>query len=259
MQHCMIKGAGIGVLTLASLLATAAYAGMDVSGNLRLQYDNLSASHFNSNIWSGGGSINLPFGTGFNVQGDAAYANANNDIDASAWNFGGEAFWRGAIGDLGASIQHTSISPNGGGSDLTLTSYGAFGDWFAGDRFTVSANGGWFNGSHSVDGNYFGGGLKFYPIPNLSVSGTALRVHISQAGNATNWGLGGEWQVSDTTPLSLYAAYSSTDFSGASSNLNTWTLGVKWRFGEPGTPLVVGDRTSAVPNGNLGVATFVAF
>ena len=262
MPHRISIAAGLGATALASLIATAAQAdGWNAAGNLRMEYDHFNASHFNANLWNGDGSLVVPLGGGgFNIQGDAGYHHLDaSGFNLNAWTIGGSAFWRGTGGDIGLSVLHANFSPNPG-SDTSATSYGAFGEWFAGDRFTISAKGGWFNGSHSLDGNYFGGGLKFYVIPDLSLAGNVQRINFSHGGgHVTDWGGRAEWQFSDSTPLSVYAAYTNSNFSGISNSLSTWTFGVTWRFGEQGTTLVNADRTNAVPDSNIAVRTILAF
>lgn len=258
---CIVRVASIGVAALA-LMSTSAMAEMHVAGNVSADYNNLNVSGGGDGTqWNLDGNLVFPLGDSFGIQAGGGYHNLDTGVNVDGFHFGGAAFWRSDRGDIGLGISHGNFSAGGGVGDLDITAYGAFGEFFAGDSFTISAQGGWFNGSNSFDGNYLGAGAKFYAMPNLSIGVAVDRVSFSHGGgDLTNWGARAEWQVSDHTPLSVYAGYTNTNLSGISNNVNTWTIGLKLRFGEAdGTTLVMGDRTNAVPNATVNYDNVFGF
>lgn len=259
----ILKAAGLGALTLA-LMSTAASAGeLGLRGSLDVDYNNLSGDNdADANLWNFNGTVVVPVGPNFNVQAGGGYHNLDGDlIGGDAWDARGAVFWRGERGDIGLAVAHGSLEPDDSSlTDFNLTAFGAFGEFFAGDRFTIAANGGWIDGDNSLDGNYFGGSAKFYIMPNLSIAGNVSRIHFDDVGNVTNFGATAEWQVMADKPFTLYAGYTNSDYSGTDFNVDTFTIGLRWRFGEDGpTTLVQGDRTGVVRNTTVDFSSAFTF
>ena len=258
-----VRAAGLGALSLM-LLSTAASADMGLRGSLDADYNNISGDNdIDGDLWNFNANVVLPLGTGFNVQGGFGYHTLDVEgIGGDAWDIRGAAFWREAWGDIGASIDHLSVSPDDNfvSDDFDITAYGAFGEFFASDNFTISAQGGWLNGDFDVDGHYYGAGLKFYIMPTLSIAGNADRIHLDSAGHVTDLNATIEWQVMADKPFTVYGAYTNTDFSGTDFNTDTFSIGVRWRFGEDGAmSLVDGDRTNAVRNTSVNWGSAFTF
>ena len=69
-------------------------------------------------------------------------------------------------------------------------------------------------------------------------------------GNVMTYSIGGEWLVSETTPISLSAGYTNVDLPHGAPSLNVFTLGVKFYAGGGAMSLVDRHR-----NGALGPLT----
>lgn len=258
-----LKAAGLGALALA-LMSTAAGAGeLGLRGSLDVDYNNVSGDNdTDANLWNFNGTVVIPVGPNFNVQVGGGYHNLDGDVvGGNAWDARGAVFWRGARGDVGLAVAHGSLEPDDSAlPDFDLTAFGAFGEFFASERFTIAANGGFIDGDNSLDGNYYGGSVKFYILPTLSIAANASRVHFDDIGSVTNFGATAEWQVMNDKPFTVYAGYTNSDFSGTDFNTDTFTIGLRWRFGEEGaTSLVQSDRTNAVRNTTVDFSSAFTF
>lgn len=129
--------------------------------------------------FGGGGSADITWGrSGFNTQVDALYESTAVGIagaDLQNWKFAGDLFWRGAFGSVGATVQHNdpkaSVSAGGfsASQSVGITSYGGFGEWYAGPHFTLQAKAGGFSGDYSISGKYAGLGARTYLFRNMAV------------------------------------------------------------------------------------------
>jgi hypothetical protein len=212
--------------------------------------------------WGINGHLLLPVAPNFNIQGDGGYANIHGDgQDIDGWDISGAAFFRNERGTIGVAIAYANLDSDDdfGATDADVTAYGAFGELFLGD-FTLSARGGWFDADNDLDGNYWGAGAKFYVMPDFSVSGGVDQIHLNHLGHVTDWNVGAEWQVTNRMPLSFFGSYNHSDLSDSDFSFDTWTVGIRWRFGEePGTTLMQGDRTNVVPNTTVSLANAIEF
>jgi hypothetical protein len=207
-------------------------------------------------VWTFGGSILAGLGNtgGFNVQGDLNYSTSEVlGVDLDSWNFGGAAFYRqlaaanGGPGfAFGASIGHTTSEV--AGLDFDVTTYGVFGELYFSPMFTAFAQGGWADGDFDTDGEYIGGGLRVYPIPNLSLTGSIQYVSGENDSDATDFGIRGEFMFSPAIPVAVYAGYNNIDADGGDA-VDVWTIGLRALFG-PGMNLAEKDRNGPVRNAN---------
>lgn len=256
-----VRASGLAALMFA-LMSTAASANdLGLRANLNGDWNHADDDGGDGDVWNLGGDVVVPlFDGGFNIQGDLGYHNIDTNPSIDGWHFGGAAFWRGEHGDVGVSISHAIFSIDGSlNGDANVTAYGAFGEIFAGEQFTVSAHGGWFSGSDDVDGNYWGAGAKFYAMPDLSIGAGYDRTHVDHLGSLSVWHVTGEWQFTHSTPLSVYVGYSNADIEDLGDS-NVWTVGIRWRFGgEDGGSLVVNDRTNAVENTTMDFGHSLVF
>jgi hypothetical protein len=242
-----------GVLALSLGFAGAANAG--VSGTLGASYASDTDSG-SGNLWNINGSLTglvsgnwgLEATGGYHSLGDGG-SSSNLDI----WNVGGSAFWAGMQGRLAATVNYYSTSTTG--IDLNDTSYGVGGEWYAGPQFTIALKGGGntiSSGGSDVSGGYVGGMLKWYVMPNLSLSGQVDYQEFSGL-HITSEAAQLEWMFSNSVPLSIYGGYEHEQFGsgglfGSGSDGNTFNVGLKFYFNSPtGGSLVDRQR-----NGSLG-------
>jgi hypothetical protein len=241
---------------LGALSGPALADGMtDFSGVLGADYSNLSAGGGGGSInsWGGSGAGMFGFGSNFAGQVNAGYhtydvSGGGGSIDD--WDVGGSIFWRGANGRIGATVGYNSVS--GGGSSGNVTNYGAFGEYFAGNMFTLGAKGGALSGGGIHSSYYLGAEAEFYVMPDLAFTGGYDYDSISSgAVSANTWSIQGEWLVSERTPVSVFAGYDNTSIDHGGPSINTWIIGVKiYTDPEGPAPLVERQRSGAEQWGN---------
>ena len=240
--------------TALGVLAGPAFAdGMsDFSGVLSGGYANYSVGGESINSWGGDGSGMFGLGSNFAGQIDAGYHNLSaSGASIDEWDVGGSVFWRASMGRIGAVVAYDSAS--GGGASGHITSYGGFGEWFAGSMFTLGLKGGAISGSGLSGSDYFGAAATFYAMPDLGFTGGYDYDKIGGGGGVTanTWSITGEWLVSEHTPVSVYAGYASTDISSGGPTINTWSIGLKiYTDPEGPAPLVERQRAGAEQWGN---------
>ena len=224
------------------------------------QYATSEVAGESVDMWSGGGSIVAGIAQGFNLQGDIGYATAEVDGvgDLNVWNFGGAAFYRSALGAnggpgfaAGLAIGRTSLDIDS--FDYDLTTYGAFGEIYISEMVTGFINGGWVDGDFDLDGNYVGGGLRVYPMPNLSLTGSINHATGEGDSDATDFGIKGEFLFSSMVPVALYAGYNNISSDG-DDGIDVWTIGLRVLFDPAGTLYqrdVSGPIRNASPSNNF--------
>jgi len=221
----------------------------------------------NWNGWSLGGAIAMPVEdiAGINWQLDGEYTHGWNGKDntfdsdgncivcnassSETWNFGFSPFWAGAQGRVGINLNYLTTTHLG-----HVTNGGVFGEWYFGN-ITAFAKAGWLSsggtpiGGH---GNYYGGGVTGYIMPNLSltgmvnwsdlVTGASLNFDCfaSNCGrrdfNQLSYAAVIEFLVSERIPISIYGGFEYTQytvtenakFSGADFNASTFIVGVRF-------------------------------
>jgi hypothetical protein len=240
----------VAVAALSALwLAPALAAPVTASGEVDGGYSYLSADHGGgtANAWTGNGSAVFMGGSNWGGQAGAGYSSLSaKGANETIANGTATGFYVGSFGRVGGSVSYAHLTVSGFAADIA--SYGAFGDWYGGEMFTLSARGGAASGTgtsggHSASFNgadYFGGQGVAYLQPNLAVTGTIDYVRLPISGNAiqdTSYRVGGEYLVSQTLPFAVTAAYSYTTVSipGFKADSNSFSIGLKYYFGGGGS------------------------
>jgi hypothetical protein len=240
LSHALFGASALALVVLPA----AAQTGPVLRGSVSGQYGNVNTDAGDANTWTGGGSITAGIAQGINIQGDLGYSTIDPDGGGSAdvWTFGGSVFYRAPQFAFGANIGRTNVDLNPG--DFNVTNYGAFGEFYANEMFTLYANGGWLDGDFNTDGSYIGGGVRVYPMPNLGLTGS-LTHNTTDGGDANQYGVRAEYMFSAMMPISVYGGYDRVDFDG-STDANVWTIGLRFQFGGPEGTLVERDRTGPI-------------
>lgn len=238
----------IGALILAAGSATAAPP-MGFAGTISGDYAHLDVSGGDANSWGVNGEGAFGLGPNFGAQLNAGYHNLSGDGggDADIFDIGGSAFWASQMARAGGTIAYKSIDIDV--FDVNATAYGAFGEFYLSNFFTLGAHGGGWSGEaggFDDDGYYIGGRATGYIMPNLALAGTIDFLSSDGGGDATTWGIDAEWLFSQTTPLSIFGGYRNTSFDGG-GDLDAFFIGVKFYAG--GVPM---DLVGHHRNGTLG-------
>jgi len=199
------------------------------------------------------------------------------DSSRIVWNLGGSIWWGGVQSRFGVNVNYETITDYG-----SLTNGGVFAEWYLGN-FTIQGKGGWLWGGGTPTGgrgNYLGGGVVGYFMPNLAISGSVSWSDLISGSTLvgggvfappcfgptcgrrdaieTNFSLNAEFLVSQAFPLSVFGGYTYTDMSisenvsnpllasGSDSDVNTFFIGVRYYMGGMGGTLIEAHR-----NGNL--------
>jgi hypothetical protein len=238
----------VSALALSAVSATAALAMDNFSGTVTGTYANLNGGGANANIWGISGSGAFDIDSDWAIGLDAGYQNLNGSgANVNNWNISGNAFYRAPQGRVGAVIGYQST--DGGGASFHLTNYGVGGDWFAGKMWTLSAKGGAFDGSFSISGYYLGAGATAYLMPDLALSATYDYAHLDHGfGHEGDWTAQAEWLVSESTPISVYGGYQSSNLHVfGTQSFDTWFIGVRWHCnGDSSMTLVDRQRNSTL-------------
>jgi hypothetical protein len=268
-----LKGAACAVAIAAvacgsAIAAPAAAPVPQATVSADYSYLDTNVSH-NINEFGGAISAVAPIGDGdFSVQGDGAYHYlTTSGVSLNDYAVGGSLTWRdGGMGRVGATVAYSGFQSNNSGAhvNLNFVSYGAYGEWFASDAFTLGAKAGGASVSGGGGGigfgnatlGYAGAELVGYATPDVAISGTVDYLGGS-GGNLTTAGAKVEWLVSRTTPISVYVGYNYDDLSGVTANI--FTVGAKWYIGGGATSLVDHQRNGVDDWGTLPSARNVSF
>ena len=243
------------VLSASALQPAMAAAPMGFAGTFGAGYGSSSCDGCDStDLWNINGSGAFGFGPNVGGEIDASYNNVSGSgFDVNIWGVGGSIFWAPGMFRAGGTVQYAGFSESG--FDFSTFSYGAFGEFFAGDFITLAAKGGGLTvdvdtfGSES--GGYVGAALIGYILPNLAITPSIDFASISDV-DVTNYGIGAEFLVSQTVPISIFAAYSHSNVSVSGFgdvDGDTWMIGLKFYTNGNGVTLVERQR-----NGTLGWA-----
>jgi len=198
---------------------------------------------------------------------DANYTSRSADEASQIlWNLGGSMWWGGAQSRFGININYETLTDFG-----SLTNGGVFAEWYLGN-FTIAGKGGWLFGGGTPNGgrgNYLGGQVGGYFIPNLWIGGSATWSDLVSGSTGvgggvvpppcfgptcgrrdfteTNYTIDAEFLVSDTFPISVFGGYTFTDWKYSENvsnpnladefdfNTNTFFIGVRYYLGGMGT------------------------
>jgi opacity protein-like surface antigen len=231
----MIAAASAVAIALAAPAAANA-----ASGYVDLSYaDN---GDFDVNSWAVNGSAVVPAGQ-LNLQFDAGFTRTDFDGDNVTTGAGAvHLFHRNDKFAVGGVV---------GVADPGIYTYGLEGAMYL-DRVTLS-------GSASIltdDLDLFDDeptvlnlGAKFFVTDNVSIGASYSNFDTSDFGESVDsWGLEGEFKTSG--PASFFAAYSTTE----ELDLDTWSIGMRWNFGD--ATLKARDR-SGPSMGARGGASFL--
>lgn len=242
-----------GALALAALPFSPAMAAapMGFAGTISGEYSSLDVDGDNADSWGANGEAAFGLGPSGNFGGqiNGGYHNWSDDFaDADVFDVGGSLFWASPMARAGGTVAYKSIDL-GSGFDINATGYGVFGEFYAGDFFTIGAHGGGWSGEalgFDSDGFYIGGRATGYIMPNLAIAGTVDFFGNDAGGDATTWGVDAEYQFSQTLPVSVYGGYRNTSFDGG-GDADAFFIGVKFYAG--GAPM---DLVGHHRNGTLG-------
>jgi hypothetical protein len=214
-----------------------------------------SSHECNLNGYDFDGAVDLPWdwwGIGLEVNGGAHGAGHGHDYQA-----GGSLIWNG-IPDF--RIAGTFVY-NDANIVFTAAPFhvpewqtGLGAEWYLNPWLTASVQGGGIEGK--FHGAYFGGTLKAYICPDLSLAGYVNYGGLSNGlfhfnGHETDYGVKGEWLFwQDMLPLALTARYEHTDFhlSGFGFSPDSFFIGLKLYLDEgmAPKPLVERNRTGTL-------------
>jgi hypothetical protein len=217
-------------------------------------------------------------------QGDATLCTDPFDIDTCfdgdqsriVWNLGGSLFLSFPQSRWGINVNYETITDFG-----SETNAGLFLEWYLAN-FTLAAKGGWLLGGGTPNGgrgNYLGGQVGGYFIPNLWVGGSVTWSNVitgstlvgggvvmppcfgatcgRRGSSETNYTLDAEFLVSASLPISIFGGYTFSDMNlgenvsnpslagGAESDANTFFIGVRFYMGG------MGSLADMHRNGNL--------
>lgn len=246
MSRTRILLGAVSALALATMAMSSADAQV-FNGTLEGDYSSIDLSGHNgsANVWGGGGSAETALGgLGLNAQLDAGY----HDIsvvhhDVGDFTIGGDLFWQGDRGRLGASVDYQNLSCCS--QTIDLTNYGAFAELYVMPELTVGVKGGAFSGSFGIDGSYVGGEAEGYVMPDLAISGLLDYTSYDHGFSEVDYTAQGEWLVSEQTPVSVTLGYTRSNFSHGGGSANTFMVGLKLYLDGNGAQTLVDRQRSA--------------
>lgn len=242
-------------LAAASVAAIAISSAPAMAGDLNNFSGTLSGHYANINVKGGGPSMDsygadgsgvFSLGTsGLNLQGDLGYNHLSGGGSSNAWNFALSPFMSLENGRIGATVGYTTIDHSVG----HIYNYGGYGEWFASPMFTLAAKGGGFSGTATNSGDYVGGGVTGYLTPNLAFNGNINYADFNNAGHETDYTLGAEYLFGDDMPVSIYGGWTRSEFSGISTNADTFFVGLRFYTNGNGARTLVQRHRTGTLNG----------
>lgn len=134
---------------------------------------------------------------------------------------------------------------------LNETQAGVGGEWYPTDWLTLGARGGGILGQ--ANGGYAGGALKVYAFDDFTLAGTIDYTGVSYHSidiHETDYGVTGEWLISETFPLAVTTSFVRSHFDAGgffAGSTNTVSVGFKFYVNEFGAgPLAQRDRTGTL-------------
>lgn len=242
-----------GALTLAACITSPVFAMGGFNGLLGIDYSHLTVNHGggSGNDYGGAATGMFNLGSPFALQLDGGYhhIDISHGGNSNDWDVGGTALWTGGMGRVGATVAYDSA--DGGGNDVHATNYGAFGEWYAMRALTVGVKGGAFNASGDSNGDYFGGALTGYVMPDFSLRAAYDYTHLQHVGNENDWSVKAEYLLSERTPVSFYLGYTNSKLGSGGPTVSVFSVGLTL-YCDPVGPesLEAHQRTGAEQWGN---------
>ncbi len=237
----------LGYALLLAVAITVPAAAANYSGLLDGGYEHYSGSGTSADGYSVGGAGLASFG-GLNLQGNVDYQKASLfGTKLKDTGFGGDLFWRSQMFSFGGSVRYDDLTatislpaPIGTVSSSDhVTSYGAFGELYVGQQFTLKAKGGGTSGAFS--GSYFAVAGQYYLLPKLSITPLYSYQDLGTlGGHVDTYGAQAELFFGSRFPASLGVSYGHSTSSGVGTDL--FMLSLTYRLGAPRT-LVDWDRS----------------
>jgi len=247
----------ISACVLALAASSAAAAPVPWAGSVNGDYGNLGGR----TLWDANGAVQVPLDwMDLSLQGTFG---ATGVGPIHQWDGGGNLVWNGSP-DF--RLAFTAIYNNLGihGFDVHETQLGGGLEWYPMPWLTVSGQGGALVGTDS--GGYVGGTLKGYILPDLSVSGNINYTSLTSmgvSGHITGYGAKAEWLPCESLPVSVTGSYTHLDFGGGGgpgSSTDSWTIGLKLYLNEAGQiPLVQHNRTGTLDTIGSPISAAVIF
>jgi hypothetical protein len=237
----------LGCVCALGLAASPALAG-DFSGTITGNYLNADVHAFggsaNGNAWGGGAELQGGVGD-IHGQINGSY----NSLSFSGANLNvstvdGSLFMPFESGRIGATVGYTSL---GGDASGNQTNYGAFGEFWAADNFTLGAKFGGITGGGDSAG-YWGGEAIFYAMPDLALNGQISGI---SNGGETDYTASAEYLVSEDTPISVGGGYTYVNIGSGGGHVDVWFAKATLYFGDDSAKTLVDHHRT----GNLGWLT----
>jgi hypothetical protein len=212
---------------------------LNLTGIFGADYSRLgSSSGPDADNWGVGLGLRIPLNESFSLQGYGGYHQlSGGGADVDSWDAQATGLYKTGGWKLGVTLGYERNSTGGFHGEVKnwggVADYNAFptpGAW----GWRVHGQAGGYDTNYSLDGSYVGGGLKLYPCPKFAASADINYTRFSGfgSGHETDYSLSGEYQFG-SSPFSLSGGYTRSDFSGGSFHIDTWSLGLQYRFGGP--------------------------
>ncbi|HUB85069.1 MAG TPA: hypothetical protein VL971_05205 [Rhizomicrobium sp.] len=216
-------------LALAACIASPASAMPGFNGLLGVDYSHLTVNHGggDGNDYGGAATGMFNLGAQFALQLNGGYHHidvSHGGGSSNDWDAGGTALWTGGMGRIGANVGYNSASASG--TEVHATNYGAFGEWYAMGALTVGVKGGAFNATGSTKGDYFGGALTGYVVPDFSLRAGYDYTHLQGAGNESDLSVKAEYLLSERTPFSVYLGYTNSKIGSGGPTVGIFSVGL---------------------------------
>lgn len=240
------------VSALAMLSAPAFADDVDFAGALTGVYSHIGSDLPDINSWGVNGAAKLGIvDSGFNVEIDLGHNHASvAGISSNQWNVGGALFYKAEEFRSGINLNYAEAKA--AGIKGHVINYGAFGEYFASDMFTLGLKAGGFGGALggfgvSAHGLYVGAGVTGYVMPNLGLSASLNFTNVNSLFQETDLGVQGEYLISEEIPVSGFAGYTYSDISNGGGNAHTVFVGLRlYTNTVGGTTLVERQRNGTV-------------
>lgn len=240
-------------LGLAGLLAAPAHGAWKQEAGFfaSADYGHASASGASASTWGLGLGGQLPLrNTGIHFELDGAYSSVSPSLGPTVqtWNAGVEPYYAFQDGRVGLAVHYIGQQGGEGYAKDTLYSYGAYGEWFATDRITLSAKSSTITGG-DARGAFLGAKLTGYLLTDLALSGIVEYEKESRDQSETDLTVEAEYLFSERLPVSMFAGYTLASPSGiGSTDVNLFFVGLKI-YADGRTSHTLVDRQR---NGTLG-------